>query len=378
MARFARLVGLTRGRNVRLLAHHLLIVGRVAKLLEEAGHDPSKIYYCSGASFQILEWINPTIPLKARDYERLFIQAHTFLRQKFGYAITTPESLEMLTIECFTKMGMSLINYQDRFRELQHTTKNATTANMPITASFLFGKIQQQSLQGDLKSLPCLLSNSPTGSLVGREWLLGLNSSPSQHKKLEELGLVSNDYAVGDLCPFPLYSFKLSEYGKGAVMRYFKEQEESATSWSLKRSASQLTIPITSVDQAQKSCHLGQSRKGFITAIHSSTLDQFDMFLSAFKQHCIQNMEIVFNNLTLPDEVKTLIFEKINIRCAISGLNYVSKVFKALRECEEDLDDEAVVLLTADDQASRTAGLSIQRLVKMIEEMPDEEESSDA
>lgn len=386
----------------RDLSQFLLTIGRVGKLLQEAGYDPSGVKFCALANSEVLVSLNPHIPYQPYDWDLLFEKAHEYIFSNFKAIFYNSKASEAFTVfECFQKANLRVVYYQDIFAEFFEKKEHLvykdfidkyTNLSLWKFAFPEFFKDHIELLPGEdsatkldffkLRRDKNLHSNYQKS--VGSTEYFTICGSPFIHGTINISKYLNKNAPEQKHCSFPVFSIKLSESGKKAVLGYVKKQQKRVLRWKQSSPDCTLTIPLVAHEYETETGHLLTSRAKFLQAIQDEATKAFDAFFKVYKEHCIKNTKINLNGIELSEPIKTLLFGKISANSQLLGTGYISKVFKVLRDHTERMEEHASVLLTSSDKKMREAGFCIQSLIKEIENMKDstndeeEEETSNA
>lgn len=389
----------------RDFSQFLLTIGRVGKLLQEAGHNPSGVKFCALANSEVLVSLNPHIPYQPYDWDLLFEKANEFVFSNFKAVFYNSKASEAFTVyECFRKINLRVVYYQDIFTEFfekkeylayEDFIDKYTNLSLWKFAFPEFFKDHIEVFPGEDSATKLDFFKLRRDKNLHPNYYGGANGS-KDHK--DHLTICGNSYNHGTIgisnylkknapeqthCSFPVFSVKLSEPGKKAVLGYVKKQQKRVLHWKQSSPDYTLTIPLSAHEYENETGHLLTSRAKFLQAIQNEAAKAFNVFFEVYKEHCIKNTKINLNGIELSEPVKTLLFGKISANSQLLGTGYVSKVFKVLRDHAERMEEHASVLLTSNDEKMREAGFCIQSLIKEIENMKDstndeEEETSNA
>lgn len=384
----------------RDFSQFLLTIGRVGKLLQEAGHNPSGVKFCALANSEVLVSLNPHIPYQPYDWDLLFEKANEYVLSNFKAVFYNAKASEAFTVyECFQKINLRVVYYQDIFTEffekkeyLAYEDFIDKYINLSLW-KFAFPEFfkdhievfpgEDSATKFDFFKLRRDKNLHPSyGGANGDKGHLTICGNSYIHGTIGISNYLEKNFPEQVYCSFPIFSVKLSEPGKKAVLGYVKKQQKRVLHWKQSSPDCFLTIPLAAHEYENETGHLLTSRAKFLSAIEKEAAKAFNAFFKVYKEHCIKNAKINLNGIELSEPVKTLLFGKISANSQLLGTGYVSKVFKVLRDHTERMEEHASVLLTSDDKKMREAGFCIQSLIKEIENMKDstndEEEISNA
>lgn len=359
------------GRSVRRkeLSVFLIFIGRVGKLLKERNVDPATAWFVPG-SFHVVSRLNPNIPLNQDEWDQIFEEASKWVAERYRYVFDYHTKC-VCGKECMRYCDFLATDAEDLseyFHELQYFTKDDFLAHGSILTTnnnvpYSNGK---PVLFQDLSNL--CNTRFKDFQIDDNRVLFWAND---WSKKEEDFVKVKKF-----IC---WYTFKLSDYGKKAVLHYFKEQETRNSSFKIRLQPK--TLKATAGQHS--------SGSGILYSFqHTNTRKTKNVLQKTLQKICTDVVDSVFedftdyfmgqhielNGIELTEPVKKLLASKMKPHVYMDGLKSISKVFQALRDNINSIDDVAAVLLTADEEDEREAGRALIELQNQMESEDEEED----
>lgn len=347
----------------------LMFIGRVGKLLKEREIDPATARFLPG-SLHVVAQLNPDIPLTQNQWDQLFDEATKWIVENYKFVMSTYGATIYCSRYCmkyctFLFLKTKLISHY--FERLDKcTTEEWDKYKNLLTGGTSHGKYNQP----DYYDLTDMCGSRTRFDIASDELV---SEGESQHPRLIT--------PVND-CPKPeetdgylhWYTFKLSQFGRKGVMRYFREQADRKSTFEIGLDKKTLAAPVGGSLYRYEHTNIRRTNrvlKNTLTKIMQGVVDEV---YSSFYDYFVEQ-EVRFNGITLSRPVKELLASKLHPHVFINGLTSISKVFQTLRDNINDIDAVAAVLLTAADEQEREAGRALYEIQTELEN--DEEDDED-
>lgn len=356
--RVPKIQPITRRTTRKDIARVLYVVGRVGKLLEQQGYDPSKLYFVPGGS-GCIEELNPNCNLTNSQFKKLFKEAADFVGVKVKF-LEKKYNITSLA-EIVEKMADFLI-HPDACKYFENTVS--------------LKREEFERIETHIVDAVCNFRTINVGTL-SVALNIARNNFHVQERKIT-LSFQKPHYHCLDhekLYEFKKISLKLSSYGRRALRKFLNEQKGKVSNFRMIREDMRISIPLGAVGYTYEHTDVRKVSNVLQSAVRKMFTDFLKEAIRQFKRR-MRNQPVTMNGIELTSELKDALFSQIDPILDVSGLNYFSKVFKALRD-SRDLDATSMEMLTSNSEKLREAGLALAKLKTLLEDRDNEENAED-